>query len=152
MPATYDDAGILMQIVRWGTEMGIEEACRGIFSDDFDPKLATVDDRPVAKMVSFFETVSTLVKHGVLDKQLVLDLFWISGTWARVGPAATRGANGSASRGSTRTTRRSPRANETARLGGFLARRGLSDLEQLQRRGSRTGRLCRRRGICTCGR
>jgi hypothetical protein len=90
MPATYDDAGLLMQIVSWGTEMGIDDAGQAIFANDFDAKLATVNDLPVGKMLSFFETIATLVKHGVLDKELVLDLFWISGTWARVGPAALR--------------------------------------------------------------
>jgi hypothetical protein len=41
-------------------------------------------------MLSFFETLGTLVKHGILDKDLVMDLWWVAGTWARVGPAALR--------------------------------------------------------------
>ena len=90
MPATYDDAAILMQIVRWGTEMGLEEAGQYIFSEEFDARMASTDDLPVGKMLAFGETISALVKHGILDKALVLDLYWIPGTWARVGPAALR--------------------------------------------------------------
>jgi hypothetical protein len=90
MPATYDDAAILMQVVRWGTEMGLDEAGQHIFSDDFDAGAASVDDLPVGKLLAFGETIGTLVKHGILDKALVLDLYWIPGTWARVGPAAMR--------------------------------------------------------------
>jgi hypothetical protein len=90
MPATYDDAALIMQIVRWGTEMGIDDAGQAIFADNFDAKKASADDLPVGKMLSFFETLATLVKHGILDEALVLDLWWVPGTWARVGPAAIR--------------------------------------------------------------
>ena len=90
MPATYDDAGLIMQIVRWGTEMGIDDAGEAVFSEDFDAKSASADDLPVSRMLSFFETIGTLVKHDILAKELLLDLWWVPGTWARVGPAAIR--------------------------------------------------------------
>ena len=90
MPATYDDAALIMQIVRWGTEMGIDDAGQSIFADEFDAKKASAGDLPVAQMLSFFETLGTLVKHDILDKELVLDLWWVPGTCARVGPAALR--------------------------------------------------------------
>ena len=90
MPATYDDAAILMQVVRWGTEMGLDEAGQYIFSEEFDAGMASTDDLPVGKMLAFGETIGALVNHGILDKALVLDLYWIPGTWARVGPAALR--------------------------------------------------------------
>jgi hypothetical protein len=90
MPATYDDAAILMQVVRWGTEMGLDEAARAIFADDFDPAAASSDDKRVGKLLAYGETIGTLVKHGILDKALVLDLYWVTGTWAKVGPAALR--------------------------------------------------------------
>ena len=36
MVATYDDAGLLVQLMRWGTEMKLEDAYSDIFSEGFD--------------------------------------------------------------------------------------------------------------------
>ena len=90
MAATYEDAALVVQLVRWGTEMGLEEAGRALFADEFDAEAASVDDSPVGKMLAFGETVSTLVKHGILDKDLILDLWAVQAAWDRVGPAARR--------------------------------------------------------------
>jgi hypothetical protein len=90
MPATHNDAVLVVQLVRWGTEMGLAEATGALFASDFDPEAASANDSSVRKMLTFGETVATLVKHGVLDKELVDDLWWASGAWARVGPAALR--------------------------------------------------------------
>jgi hypothetical protein len=57
--AAYDDANLIVQLARWGTEMGLDEAIQVLFS-------------------------------GVLNQDLVLDLWWVAGLWARVGPAATK--------------------------------------------------------------
>jgi hypothetical protein len=90
MPATYEDAALIMQIVRWGTELGLEEAGHALFVEGFEPEEATVEDAAVGKILAFGETISTLVKHEILDKDLLLDLWSVAGTWARVGPAAIR--------------------------------------------------------------
>jgi len=90
MPATYEDAKLVVQLSRWGTEMGLEDAVSAVFAPDFDPESASPDDPAVRKMLAFGETVGTLAKQRVLDRDLVLDMWWISGMWARVGPAARR--------------------------------------------------------------
>ena len=90
MPATYDDANLVMQIVRWGTEMDLTEAVRTVLADHFDPEAASPDDPSVQKILNFGEVVGTLVNQGVLDRGLVLDMWWIEGLWSRVGPAARR--------------------------------------------------------------
>ena len=90
MPATYEDARLVVQLVRWGTEMGLDDAVGVIFASDFDPEAATADDPAVRKLLAFGETVGTLTKQRVLDRDLVLDLWWIEGMWTRVGPAARR--------------------------------------------------------------
>jgi hypothetical protein len=41
-------------------------------------------------MLMFHETIGTLVKNGLLDRDLVYDWLWIAGSWERVGPAAKR--------------------------------------------------------------
>lgn len=90
MVATYDDAKLVVELVRWGTEMGLDEAMPALFADSFDPNTASGDDPPVRKMLGFGEVIGTLVKQGVLDRGLALDLWWVKGSWARVQPAAER--------------------------------------------------------------
>lgn len=90
MPATYDDASLVLQIVRWSTEFGLDQAGQAVFSDDFDPADASLGDPSVQKVLQFGEVVGTLVKHGVLDRDLTLDLWWVEGLWARVASAVRR--------------------------------------------------------------
>ena len=88
MVATYDDANLVVQLVRWGTEMGLDDAVQTLFAEGFEPESASLDESAVRKMLTFGEVLGTLVKQGVLDRGLVLDLWWATGTWARVKPAA----------------------------------------------------------------
>jgi hypothetical protein len=41
-------------------------------------------------VLGFYETVATLVKNDLLDRELVYDWLWVAGPWDRVGPAAIR--------------------------------------------------------------
>lgn len=90
MVAAYDDANLIVQLARWGTEMGLDEAIQVLFSEGFEPGSASTDEASVRKVLNFGEVVGTLVKRGVLNQDLVLDLWWVAGLWARVGPAATK--------------------------------------------------------------
>ena len=90
MGAKYEDAALVMQIVRWGAEIGLDEATHEIFAEGFDPEAATADQKAVRTILTFGETVATLVKHKTLDKELVEDLWWVDGAWARVGPTAKK--------------------------------------------------------------
>jgi hypothetical protein len=44
----------------------------------------------VHTLLIFHETIGTLVKNDLLDRVLVYDWLWVSGTWGRVAPAALR--------------------------------------------------------------
>jgi hypothetical protein len=90
MAATHEDAVLVVQIVRWGTEMQLDEAVAELFADGFDPESASMDNPAVRKALTFGETVGTLVKQGLLNRDLVYDLWWVQGIWGRVGPAALR--------------------------------------------------------------
>jgi hypothetical protein len=69
--------------MRWGSEMGLDDALRVLFSEDFDSKSADAEPA-IGKAMLFGETVATLVKHDLLDGDLVRDLLWVEGIWARV--------------------------------------------------------------------
>ena len=90
MPANYDDAALVVQLSRWGTELGLEDAIQAVFAPSFDPESASTDDSSVSKLLQWGETVATLVKHDILDRALALDMWWVGGVWGRVGPAAKR--------------------------------------------------------------
>ena len=90
MPATYDDANLVVQLLRWGAEINLPDAMSVVTSDGFDPEQADVNDPSVRTLLFFGETIGTFVKQGVLDRGLVEDLWWIEGMWGRVGAAALR--------------------------------------------------------------
>jgi len=90
MPATYEDANLIVQLVRWETDMNLQESVRQLNSDAYDPATASAHDKDVSRVLMFGETLSTLVKHRILDRELVLDLWWVTGLWSRVAGPATR--------------------------------------------------------------
>jgi hypothetical protein len=90
MPGNHDDATLLVELAKWGAMIGLPEASRKIFADDFDPDGVEVSDPSVQAHLFFNETVGTLVKNGLFNRDLVYDWIWVKGSWERVGPAARR--------------------------------------------------------------
>ena len=90
MAGTHDDAMLMIELSKLGAMMGLDEASRTIWADDFDPDTADARDAPVQKLLLFNETIGTLVKNGLFDRDLVYDWLWAAGVWERVGPAALR--------------------------------------------------------------
>ncbi len=64
--------------------MGLDGAMKEVFSSGFDASNGSSDSEAVRKVLTFGETVGTLVKHNLLDWDLVSDLFWIDGLWSKV--------------------------------------------------------------------
>ncbi len=90
MSGSREDASLIVELAKWGTMIGLAEASRAIYADDFDATAANVSDPHVHAILNFNETVGTLVKNGLLDRDLVYDWLWFVGSWERVGPAALR--------------------------------------------------------------
>ncbi len=44
MPATYDDANVLVQLLEWGAMMGLDEAAGIVMDEAFDPETASGTD------------------------------------------------------------------------------------------------------------
>ena len=83
MAGTHEDAVLMVELAKWGAMIGLDEASRAIFADDFDPDAVEANDPSVQAMLLFGETVGTLVKNGLLDRDLVYDWLWVSGSWER---------------------------------------------------------------------
>jgi hypothetical protein len=90
MAGSNHDAILIVELSKWGAMIGLPDAARTIFADDFDPEAAELDDSAVQKVLTFGETLATLVKNDLLDRELVYDWVWVAGIWTRVGPAAKR--------------------------------------------------------------
>jgi hypothetical protein len=71
--------------------MGVEDALRKLFADDFDPETAdSLKDDAVRTVLLFGESIGTLTKRDLLSAELIEDWLWVEGLWARVGPAALK--------------------------------------------------------------
>jgi hypothetical protein len=90
MAGNREDATLMIELAKWGSMIGVPEASGAIWSDDFDPETAEARDPHVRTMLTWYETIGTLVKNGLLDRDLVYDWLWVAGVWERVGPAALR--------------------------------------------------------------
>jgi hypothetical protein len=88
---TREDAALMVQLARWGTELGVQDALPKLFADDFDPETADMMAVDAVRTILYYgESIGTLVKHDLLSRDLVEDWMWVEGMWGRVGPAALR--------------------------------------------------------------
>ncbi len=79
-----------LALVSYGGRAPLSEASRTIFAAEFDPDAVETDDPSVYAMLMFGETIGTLVKNGLLNRELIYDWLWVAGSWERVAPAAKR--------------------------------------------------------------
>jgi hypothetical protein len=90
MAGTREDATLIVDLAKWGAMIGLTEASRKIYADDFDAEVADALDPEVQAVLMWHETIGTLVKNHLLDRDLVYDWLWVAGSWDRVGPAALK--------------------------------------------------------------
>ena len=83
MSATHDDAILMIELAKWGSMVGVYEASREVFADDFDAEAAEITNPSVSKLLMFGETIGTLVKNGLINRELVYDWLWVEGTGQR---------------------------------------------------------------------
>lgn len=88
MSAKHEDAIVVVQLVRLSWEIGLDGAMKEIFSKGFDASDGSKDNESVRKVLHFGETVGTLVKHNVLDLDMVADLWDLAGLWNQVKASA----------------------------------------------------------------
>ena len=90
MAGSHEDAMLMVELSKLGAMMGLDEASRDLFADDFDPGTAEISNPSVQRILFFYETIGTFVKNGLLDRDLVYDWIWAAGVWDRVAPAVAR--------------------------------------------------------------
>jgi hypothetical protein len=90
MAGTKEDAQLIVQLAQWGAMMDLGSALAIVFDEQFDPETATTNDEGVRDVLYFTETVGTLVKNDLLNRELTLDWFAVAALWERIAPAALR--------------------------------------------------------------
>jgi hypothetical protein len=95
MAATKEDAQLVVQLAALGGQMADPRARGFIWGEGFtsDPKEFFEKHPPgtdewnyVGGVASWYETIGTLWKHGLLDEDLLFDWLWVAGMWERLGP------------------------------------------------------------------
>jgi hypothetical protein len=91
--ATKEDAHLLVQLARLGADLNLSEAAGFMWSEDFVEDYDEFKQRfpwgsqqsqYVNTVAGFHETVATLVKHGLLDEELVTDWVAVHLVWSRI--------------------------------------------------------------------
>jgi hypothetical protein len=104
MAGTDNDAVLVVELAKLAAMSGVPEAARVIFADDFDPDAIEAIDPHVRTVLGFNETVATLVKNTLLDRDLVYDWLWVAGG-SGSGPLRSAPARRRELRTCTRTSR-----------------------------------------------
>ncbi len=90
---TYQDATLMLQLAQWNATLGVQEASNWLWSDEFVPDYAGFKERyphgsegqlKAHKVCGFFETLGTLYKYGLFNRDLLFDWLAVSLVWKRV--------------------------------------------------------------------
>ena len=89
---SQSDAQLMVQLAQLGQSMHVDrgqallwkhQQAGGLTFEQFEATYPTDSDDAVAivNVLKWHETVGTLVKQGLLDRGLIHDWLWVSGTW-----------------------------------------------------------------------
>jgi hypothetical protein len=95
MTQTQEEARLMIELSRWGTDMGLEEALAAPFVPDAVTNSADDGDPNVRKVLWFFEFVGALVKRDAISLEFVRDVWWIDGIWPLVSDHVMQAREGS---------------------------------------------------------
>lgn len=84
MSQTQEEARLMIELSRWGTDMGLEGALAALFVPEATTNGADDGDPNVRTVLWFFEFVGALVKRGAISLDFVRDVWWIDGIWPLV--------------------------------------------------------------------
>jgi hypothetical protein len=92
---TKEDAQLIVQLAQLGPQMAHPKARGWIWSDAFvsDPEEffekyppGTDEFDYISGVATYYETVGTLWKHGLVNEELLFDWLYVAGMWERLGP------------------------------------------------------------------
>ena len=95
--ATRDDGAALIQLATLHAQLQVSAGLNVLWRSDFPNDPYTIDAwfapgtdgrRGLEAVLAYFQTVGTLVRHGLLDPALCRDFARADLVWARIGPMA----------------------------------------------------------------
>jgi hypothetical protein len=95
--ATREDAATMLQLARLAAEMKVGAGMDVLWHEDFPTDPHKIDERfplgskgrrGLESVCAWFETVGTLVKHGLFDRDLCADWLSVPAVWDRIRPMA----------------------------------------------------------------
>jgi hypothetical protein len=90
---TYEDATIMLQLARWGAEVGNPKAFRFLWSDKFIEDYAsftekypqgTKENQYLNQICGWYETIGALWVNGLFNEKLIGDWLAVDMVWQRV--------------------------------------------------------------------
>jgi len=90
---TYQDAALMLQMAQWGATSGIQKANAFMWSDRFENDYKQFLNKypPGGEEYSFasqicgwYETLGTLFKHDLFNRELLFDWLLVSAVWDRI--------------------------------------------------------------------
>jgi hypothetical protein len=90
---TYQDASLMLQLAQWGAVSGLQKASAFLWSDKFESdykefvkKYPTGTDEYsyASQICGWYETLGTLFKHDLFNRELLFDWLLVSGVWDRI--------------------------------------------------------------------
>ncbi len=84
MTQTRDEAQLMIELARWGTDMGLEQALAAMFVPVDETKGTGEGDPDVRTVLWFFEFVGAMVKRDAISLEFVRDVWWVDGIWPLV--------------------------------------------------------------------
>jgi hypothetical protein len=90
---THKDAELMLQIAQWNSMSGVPEAMNWLWSDEFvSDYTAFVKKYPpgsdgylkASRICGAFETIGTLYKNNLLNKELLFDWIAVAMVWKRI--------------------------------------------------------------------
>jgi len=90
---TYQDASIMLQLAMWGATAGTPKASSFMWSDKYETDYkafvkkypAGSDEYGFASLIcGWYETLGTLFKHDLFNRELLFDWLLVSAVWDRL--------------------------------------------------------------------
>ena len=90
---TYDDANVMLQLARWGSEAGLQDASSFLWSDDFEEDfetfekkylLGTQEDKYAMLICAWYESLGALWVNGLMHEKLIRDWVAVDMVWDRI--------------------------------------------------------------------
>ena len=90
---TYQDATLMLQFAQWGATSGLQKASAFMWSDKFEIDykeflkkypVGTDEYSYASQICGWYETLGTLFKHDLFNRELLFDWLLVSAVWDRL--------------------------------------------------------------------